>query len=197
MNMKAINHGWKVVVLLLFISGCERVYSQSGPPVIGQAPDFTLQTSGDKQQSFYQSRGKVRLVEFFYTKCPDICPMTTANMVKIQNKLKQERLFGNRVEFVSITFDPNHDTSEVLKKYADNLGADLSNWSFMRGSNEETKNTARQFHVFYELSKDGFVTHSINSLFLIDRNNNVRGVYKEGRQMPVNQIMNDIETLAQ
>lgn len=195
MNRKAFSYGW-LVILLMFISGCERVYAKTEPPVLGKAPDFTMQTIADKQQSFYQLEGKVRLVEFFYAGCPDICPATTANMVTIQNKLKQEQLFGNQVEFVSITFDPAHDTPESLKQYADKLGADLPSWLFMRGTDEETKNAAKQFHVFYEVNKDGTVNHTIKSLFLVDRSNNIRGVYKEGRMMPVEQITKDIEALA-
>lgn len=186
-----------IIALLLSIGGGIGYwwYKQHQLPVLNKAPDFTLQTVDDKQQSFYNLQGKVRLVEFFYAQCPDICPTTTANMVRIQNQFKQQHEFGNQVEFVSITIDPARDTSEILKKYAANLGVDPSGWMFMRGSEAETKKVAKGFHVFFKKDKEGFFIHSTNGLILVDQDNNVRKIYQEGDKMQVDQIAKDIETL--
>ena len=81
-------------------------------PNIMRAPDATLQTLDGKEVSIHDTQGKVRVVEFYYANCPDICPLTTANMVQVQNRLKEKGLFGKDVEFISITFDPKNDTPE-------------------------------------------------------------------------------------
>ena len=59
---------------------------------------------------------------FIYTSCPDVCPLLTEKMAQVQDELGPD--FGPRVAFVSITVDPEHDTPEVLKDYAESHGAD-------------------------------------------------------------------------
>ena len=76
-------------------------------------------------------RGKVVAIAFIYTSCTDVCPMLTANMASVQDKLGSA--FGSKIAFVSITVDPERDTPEVLKQYAENFGADLKGWSFLTG----------------------------------------------------------------
>jgi protein SCO1/2 len=61
-------------------------------------------------------RGKVLAVAFIYTGCPDICPMLTEKMVRVQDALGAA--FGAKVAVVSISLDPEHDTPSVLKDYA-------------------------------------------------------------------------------
>ncbi|WP_018130605.1 SCO family protein [Effusibacillus pohliae] len=160
-------------------------------PVISRAPDFTLQNVDGQPVKFSDLGGKVRLVEFFYANCPDICPTTTANMVKIQDQLKQKNLFGKDVVFVSITFDPERDSPAVLKNYAKNLKIDPSGWKLLRGTEEATKKVANDFGVFVEKEPDGSVTHT-TQFFLVDRNNNVRGKYQMGDQMPTNKVLDNI-----
>ena len=66
--------------------------------------------------SLHDFRGKVVAVAFIYTYCTDVCPMLTANMASVQEKLGSA--FGPKIAFVSITVDPERDTPEVLKQYA-------------------------------------------------------------------------------
>src|SRR5262244_3677619 len=85
-------------------------------PVIGPAPQFTLTSQDGKPFALAGLRGKAVVVAFIYTECPDICPMLTQKMVEIQDELGAN--FGAKVAFVSISLDPEHDTPEVLKDYA-------------------------------------------------------------------------------
>lgn len=165
-------------------------------PVIDRAPDFTLQNLEGKNIKFSDLNGKIRVVEFFYANCPDVCPTTTANMVKIQNELKKKNLFDNSVDFVSISFDPERDTSSVLQKYAERLGIDQSGWTILRGTEESTQKVAKDFGVFVEKEPDGSFVHSTGSLYLVDRSNNLRKVYAMGDKMPTDKILDDILNLA-
>ncbi|MCX7569660.1 SCO family protein [Tumebacillus sp. DT12] len=164
-------------------------------PISDRAPDVQLQTLNGEQVSFHEHAGKVRLVEFYYAKCPDICPVTTANMVQIQNRLKEKGLFGTEVEFVSITFDPTNDTPDVIREYANRLGIDPSGWLLLTGTEEQTKKAAEDFGVYVQKEADGTFTHSVTSLQLVDEKNNIRKTYKMGEGMPVEEVYSDIMNL--
>lgn len=86
--------------------------------------------------------GKVYVVEFFFTSCPTICPIMTANLVEIQNEFKDFDNFG----VASFTINPKYDTPEVLKAYAQKYGITNPNWHLMTGDKE----------TIYKLSNEGF-----------------------------------------
>ena len=86
--------------------------------------------------------GKVFLLEFFFTTCPTICPKMNQNLVSIQNSFPNQPDFG----IASITINPNYDTVEVLKDYADQYGVKNPNWHFLTGDQG----------VIYELANSGF-----------------------------------------
>lgn len=169
--------------------------SGSSLPVISTAPAYTLENLDGKQVSSTESNGKVRLVEFMYTNCPDICPMTTANMVQLQKKLKDKGLFGKKVEFVSVTFDPERDTPDVLKAYQETMGIDPSGWTFLRGEEQQVAKLMEEFGAYVEKAPDGSFAHTITSLFLVDEDGNVRQVFKMGEEMPTDQVFEDIVDL--
>ncbi|MBL0388208.1 SCO family protein [Tumebacillus sp. ITR2] len=161
-------------------------------PTVMPAPNFTLQNIDGGTTNLYGEQGKVRLVEFFFANCPDICPLTTANMAKIQDQLKQKDVFGQDVEFLSISFDPERDTNDVLKQYADRMKMDRAGWKVLRGTQDETAQVADSFGVYLEKQADGSFVHSTRSLYLIDRNNQIRKVYSMGNDMPSDEVYNDI-----
>jgi protein SCO1 len=76
-------------------------------------------------------RGKVVAVTFIYASCPDVCPTLTDKMARVQDALGSD--FGSKIAFVSITTDPERDTPEVLKGYAEAFEANLAGWSFITG----------------------------------------------------------------
>lgn len=162
-------------------------------PFIDRAPDWTLTNAVTGQAETFSTLGpNVKLVEFIYLNCPDICPATTINMVQIQNELKKQNVFGSQVKFVSITFDPERDTPAALKNYASKLKMDLTGWNMYRGSVADTQKVLKDFNIFAEKQSDGFFIHPTNSLFLVDKNNNVRKIYTMGQDMQNDQIIKDI-----
>jgi protein SCO1 len=74
-------------------------------------------------------RGKVVAVTFIYTLCTNTCPVLTPMMSFVQDQLSAD--FGAKIAFVSITVDPERDTPEVLKEYAQAFGANLAGWFFL------------------------------------------------------------------
>src|SRR5262249_12645453 len=94
---------------------------QQRRPQIAPPPAFALTSQDGTRVSLADLRGKVVALTFIYTSCIDTCPVLTALMALVQDKLGQD--FGEKVAFVSITVDPERDTPEVLKQYADTFGA--------------------------------------------------------------------------
>ena len=107
-----------------------------------QVPSFNFENQYGKFISNEDYQNKVYVVEFFFTSCPTICPIMNENMVKIQNEYYGNPSFG----ILSISIDPERDSPEVLKAYADQKGATLKNWNFLTGEKEE----------IYAFSNDGF-----------------------------------------
>jgi protein SCO1/2 len=149
-------------------------------PVIGPAPPFALTSQDSKPVSLADMRGKVVAVSFIYTGCPDICPLLTQKMVDVQDALGEK--FGAKIAFVSITLDPEHDTPEVLKDYAEFWGA-KPGWSFLTGSLEAVREVTRRYGVFFSKKEDGSVEHS-QLTTLVDSDGQMRVQYLGARFNP-------------
>lgn len=157
----------------------ERLDNISNKPVaegklvkIGPAPKFELTDQNQKKITNEDYKGKVYVLEFFFSTCPSICPVMNKNMLAIQNQFFGNPNFG----IVSITIDPEHDTVEVLKTHAEALGVKSSNWHFLTGDKKYIYDLANKGFNLYagENSKvNGGFEHS--GLFaLIDKNGNIR-----------------------
>ena len=115
---------WEPPVRVCWLVALLFVTSDSGAsPLadIGPAPRTVLVDSAGKPFDLARLKGKVVVVSFVYTTCTGACPATTAVLARTQKTLEQAKLWGNSVEFVSITLDPRRDTPEVLKRYAEAL----------------------------------------------------------------------------
>ncbi len=98
----------------------------------GYLPDAPVLTHDGRTVPFYEGLVKDRLVviSFIYTKCRDICPVVTARLAQVQEKLGPA--FGRDVQFLSISIDPENDKVENLKAYAETFGAGPG-WTFITG----------------------------------------------------------------
>lgn len=192
---------WLLLAFFLVLLGVSgywgySFWQKSGAlPAIKQAPDFTLKNLRGEEVRFSQLNGKVRLVEFLFTNCPDVCPLTTLNMVKVQRELQKKNRFGSKVAFVSISFDPQRDTPEVLQKYAASMGMDSNGWTVLRGTEEETERVVKAFNILVQKTPDGSFIHSTRSLFLIDASGQIRKIYSMGSEMNNDEVLKDIAEL--
>ena len=127
-------------------------------PMIAPAPYFELTSHDGLPVALGDYRGKVVAVTFIYTSCTDTCPMLTAMMAHLQDRLGPA--FGTKVAFVSITVDPERDTPAVLEQYARNFGANLVGWAFLTGDPAAISDVARRYGVFVAKTATGDVDHT-------------------------------------
>ncbi|WNC15310.1 SCO family protein [Brevibacillus brevis] len=184
-----------VIVLAIVVVLGYKYMAKEPIPVMKTLNDFSLDNINGSTYTFSESKGKVRLVEFMFTKCPDICPATTYNMAKMQEQLKEKGLFGDKVEFVSITFDPEYDTPEVLQSYASKFKADPSGWQFLRGDAEAVAKVTKDFGIAVMKQPDGSFAHTA-IMFLVDKDGNMRRAYGMAGEMDMDKMMDDMQQLA-
>ncbi len=140
--------------------------------------DISLVTMHDEVYDFSKSEKKLKLVEFIYTFCPDICPVTTQRMNLLKNDLEKEGVYGKDIQFLTITIDPYRDTPEKLRQYMETFDIeDDGNWLLLTGDQknikedqEEIRRLAKTFQFQYRDPGDGFFVHS-TFVFLVDENN--------------------------
>ncbi len=200
MNPKLRSYLFPCLLAVLFLGIAAYILvgslgSASSIPVVQAAPNFELTNVDGQQIKASDNAGKVVLMEFMFTSCPDICPVTTYKMVQLQEKLKQQGLFGDKVRFVAVTFDPERDTPEVLQKYAERMGMDMSGWHVLRGEEAATKELAAQYGINVVNMGDGQFVHNVTSLQLIDPNQQIRRVYEMGDGMNNEEVLQDIAVL--
>jgi len=139
---------------------------------IGPAPKFELVNQDNLKISNETYKGKVYVLEFFFSTCPSICPKMNQSMLQIE-----KTFFGNpNFGIVSITIDPEHDTAAVLKAHRELLGVKSSNWNFLTGDKTYIFDLSNKGFNLYagqnNKAKGGF-EHS--GLFaLIDKNGDIR-----------------------
>lgn len=149
--------------------------SQNGRlPVIGPATDFTLTSQTDNPVSIGDFRGKVVAVTFIFASCTDTCPLLTDKMAQVQDSLGDQ--FGRDIVFVSITVDPQRDTPEVLKQYAESFGANPRGWYFLTGAADAIDSVLQSYGVYARQTQTGDFDHTFLTS-LIDSQGNLRVQY--------------------
>ncbi|WP_203362778.1 SCO family protein [Bacillus sp. REN10] len=139
-------------------------------PKLGKVQEPVLEEVRGKE---FNMKGKPLLVMFFYTKCPDICPTTMADLKGLQQIMKEKGVSEDQYLILSITLDPDYDTKERILQYKEAFQISSNNWLFLRGSEQETKRFADRFSMFYEKDEAGYVTHS-TSMYLVDGHQQIR-----------------------
>ena len=151
---------------ILALSACAREAQGDYPAVNGNncLPDVSLIDQHGNAVSLASLKGKPVLVNFIYASCPSICPMLTAKMVAIAQKLGPA--LGADATIVSITIDPEHDTPAELAKYAKSHDADHSGWLFLTGTTAQVDQVMALFNLRRTRENDGSITHSIEAFLL-------------------------------
>ncbi len=146
--------------------------------------DIRLQNQLGDTVNLYDIQSKPIVADFFFTHCGGICPRLTANMVKLQRSFKiggdeYHKIDTSVVQFVSFSIDPERDSVQQLKNYADRFGVDHDNWWFLTGNRDSIYNFIfEQLHVdkYSEEPIDSNFVHT-NRFVLIDKTFKVRGFY--------------------
>lgn len=159
-------------------------------------PKFSFINQDSAVVSHHDYLGKIAVVDFFFSNCPSICPMLSAQMVRVQESIKKEGLASN-VKFLSHTVDPDRDTPARLKEYADLIGADLSNWDFVTGKAEDIyyqAETGYMLSAFPSDSAEGGFFHT-DKIVLLDKQMHIRGLYEGTSTKSVDKLIQDILVL--
>jgi protein SCO1 len=143
---------------------------------IGQAPHTLLVDSNGRSFDLSTLRGKVVLVSFVYTTCNGVCPATTQTLVRIQQALREAKLWKNSVEFASISVDPKRDTPDILNRYARLFGADPAAWHFLTGDPIQVESVIKAWGMWVKSDPTGALDHP-SRIFLIDQKGHQREIY--------------------
>ena len=158
----------------------------------GTVPGFQL--SNQNGQPFWSAQlaGKIWIADFIYTTCPGPCPMISSRMSELQKPLER-----TDVRLVSFSVDPQKDTPEVLRRYADKLQAEPGRWDFLTGPKS----------AIYKISHDGFKlavsdgsdaqgipVHSTR-MVLVDRHGQIRGYYDATEPEAITKLLADTNHL--
>jgi len=160
------------------------------------AADFELEDSNGKTVKLIDYNDKVKLVYFFFSFCPDVCPATTQNLTFLQKALIDKGLFGDKVNMISISFDPKRDTAARLKQFSESYGVDEKGWTFLRGNDEEEmKKLAEKYGIGVLKDDKGNFMHT-NIVLLVDKHNAIRAYYDIlDEEITPDMIVKDMKTL--
>ncbi|WP_317046489.1 SCO family protein [Adhaeribacter arboris] len=157
-----------------------------------QIPDFSFIDQDSQQVTSQTLAGKIYVSDFFFTTCPTICPKMKSQLLRVNEKFKN----NDQVVLLSHTIDPQHDSVAVLRDYAERLGVNSAKWHFVTGAKDSIYSLAAQYMVSAaedENEAGGFV-HS-GAFILVDPNRHVRGIYDGTNPEQVDQLMKDIPVL--
>lgn len=167
-------------------------------PRIRLAPGFTLTDQDGQRLTSEDLRGQVVLYNFLYTGCGEDCDAMNATMQQVQQQVDEVTQGALPVQFVTISFDPDHDTPEALAVYAESLGADPSRWRFATGDSARVKEIiGGGFEAYYAPDEAGGFQFD-PTFVLVDGWGIIRGKYRYQVQVPDTQrILRHIGVLAE
>ncbi len=194
--------GFFIILSAVFMTYFYRVTREQPKalPVIGleghKVANFSFTNQEGKTITQDDVKGKICVVEYFFTTCKGICPRMNENMTKVYGAFR-----GNDdIKILSHTVDPKKDTVEAMRDYALRFDADPKQWMFLTGDKKELYDMARYSYLVTAVDDTGTV--DIQSDFihtdrfvLVDRDGHIRGQYKGTDMGDINRLIGDIKEL--
>ena len=155
--------------------------------------DFNLTNQNGVKISSKDYENKVYVVDFFFTRCPSICPIMTDNMLLIQD----EFINDDQIMLLSLSVTPEIDSVSVLKNYAIEKGINDSKWNITTGSKKHIYDLARKSYFAVVDQGDGDLQDFIHTpnFILVDKKKQIRGIYDGTELNEVTRLIEDIHTL--
>jgi protein SCO1/2 len=182
-------------MLILSAYGCDRLKVQD--TLSGH--EYLLKNQHDADINFPSDfEGKVMLVGYVYTHCPDICPLITFNMRDIQNEFEED----DNLLLVSVSFDPDRDTPDVLLDYASNFRLNQTNWQLLTGNKPIVESLLSKLKIgtvktptrFTESGTPIYFIDHTDRVTLIDEKGQIRKHYS-GSELDKDEVVKDIRRL--
>jgi protein SCO1/2 len=155
------------------------------------ADQLELPDASGKRRNLSEFKGKIAVVFFGYTQCPDVCPTTLTDLVETQRLLGAD---GDKLVAILVTVDPERDSAELLKSYVGNFNP---SWVALRGNAEETAAAAKRFKVFYRKAPgrtaDSYTVDHTAASYVFDTSGRIRLYVRNGT--PPADMAADIKTL--
>jgi protein SCO1/2 len=157
-----------------------------------RAPDFSLTDQAGKEIHLSQFAGKVILLTFGYSRCPNpnYCFRLSNNLAQVEKRFRDRA--GSDLVLMTIVIDPEHDQGAALVNYAGVWKADPAVWHFLTGPLPEIQQVAGMFGMNF-WSDDGFITHSLHTVIL-DRKGQL-AVNLEGNQFTAEELSDLVQTV--
>ena len=193
---------YKLPYLMPEIDATGQVVMKGVDTVFHQIPSFDLIDQNGQRFSSTQTKGKIYVVDFFFTRCGTTCPKLTTNLSRVQS------LFANdpNILIVSHSVDPKHDSSAVLQKFAQKYDAKAGKWFFLTGDKKAIYDLAIKGYKLpaadaseYDKnikSIDETFIHS-EKLLLIDKEGYIRGIYDGTYSPDVERLVAEIKVLSE
>lgn len=185
-----------------FLSDSVNTYTKGGKEysdtIWHKVPSFPLKNQQNADVSLDQLKGKVIVADFFFTHCPTICPALTSNMKRLQSSITNAQRVGNKtpdfLHFISFSIDPERDSVERLKYWADRFQVDPEQWWLVRGDKKQVYDMAIDELKLGLVDGKGIDTNFMHTDFfvLIDSNRHVRGYYHGLDTVALAQLSKDI-----
>ena len=155
--------------------------------------DFEFTTQDEETLRLDDLKGDWWITYMSYTECKTICPRTTANMVSIQEALKEVDLHPH---IISFSIDPDNDHPEVLREYAEEFGADLRSWDFLTGYDFESIKEISEdiFHAALEKGAVEQISHSY-MIYLVNPDGQVIKKYNGMSSEALDELIDDVKTV--
>jgi protein SCO1/2 len=159
--------------------------------------DFTFKNQFGNSISKKSLKGKIFVAEYFFTTCGTICPKMNIQMQRVQEAFKS----NNEIQILSFTVNPEIDTLEQMRMYADAHGAIKGKWHFLTGEKSKLYELARKSLFVLKpaeaqnLGDAGSDFIHTNNFVLIDKKYRIRGYYDGTSDKEVNHLMSDIDIL--
>ena len=195
---------WGMVLTSIFVSACQTqpkrlpILGQkkivNGDTVFHQIPDFRFVNQDSLPVTEEWVEGKVYVTDFFFTSCPTICPKMSQQMLRIQERFRENQ----EVLLLSHSVDPSYDTPEVLSAYAQKLDIDTEKWQLLTGNWKDVYGIADEYLV--SVAKDSTVPGGYihgGHFILLDEQRRIRGYYDGTQEKQVDRLMNDLDILLQ
>lgn len=158
-------------------------------------PDFNLIDQDGKAITQQQLRGSIYVADFFFVRCGSICPKMSTQLTRVQAEFEKD----STVKIVSFTVDPENDTVEVLRQYANDYNAIAGKWRFATGRKDSIYNLAQKGFFITAMEDKAHPVDFIHSdkLVLVDKRGWIRGYYNGTDLKEVDKLMTEIRVLQQ